>query len=340
MSKENNQLIFYSTPQGNVKVEVIFESETFWLSQKRMAELFGVDVRTVNEHLKNIFKTEELNEDSVIRNFRTTAADGKTYDTKFYVLDAILAVGYRVNSSEATQFRIWATKTLKEFITKGFVLDDERLKQGKNFGKDYFDELLERIREIRASERRFYQKITDLYALSADYTKEATTTQDFFASVQNKLHWAITGKTAAEIIYTEADAKKIFMGLKTWKQASQGKILKSDVSVAKNYLNEAHIEELNRIVSAYLDLAENNAKRSQLMYMKDWSKFLTSFLQLSNYPILKDKGKVTMLEAKLKAEKEFEKYRVIQDREYESDFDKAVKKMSEEKSENKKLKKK
>ena len=341
MSKENNQLIFYSTPQGNVKVEVIFESETFWLSQKRMAELFGVDVRTVNEHLKNIFKTEELNEDSVIRNFRTTAADGKTYDTKFYVLDAILAVGYRVNSSEATQFRIWATKTLKEFITKGFVLDDERLKQGKNFGKDYFDELLERTREIRASERRFYQKITDLYALSADYTKEATTTQDFFASVQNKLHWAITGKTAAEIIYTEADAKKIYMGLKTWKQAPQGKILKSDVSVAKNYLNEAHIEELNRIVSAYLDLAENNAKRSQLMYMKDWSKFLTSFLQLSNYPILKDKGKVTMLEAKLKAEKEFEKYRVIQDREYESDFDKAVKKISEtKKDEPKQLKKK
>jgi len=336
MSKENNQLIFYSTPQGNVKVEVIFESETFWLSQKRMAELFAVDVRTVNEHLKNIFKTGELSEDSVIRNFRIAAADGKNYDTKFYILDAILAVGYRVNSSEATQFRIWATKTLKEFITKGFVLDDERLKQGKHFGKDYFDELLERIREIRASERRFYQKITDLYALSADYNKEATTTQDFFASVQNKLHWAITGKTAAEIIYTEADAKKIYMGLKTWKAAPHGKIIKSDVSISKNYLNEAHIEELNRIVSAYLDLAENNAKRSQLMYMKDWVKFLTNFLQLSNYPILKDKGKVTMLEAKLKAEKEFEKYRVIQDKEYESDFDKAVKKLEALKDKKKK----
>ncbi len=340
MSKENNRLIFYSTPQGNVMVEVVFESETFWLSQKRMAELFGVDLRTVNEHLKNIFKTGELNEDSVIRNFRITAADGKTYNTKFYMLDAILAVGYRVNSNEATQFRIWATKTLKEFITKGFVLDDERLKQGKNFGNDYFEELLERIREIRASERRFYQKITDLYALSADYHKDSATTQDFFASVQNKLHWAITGKTAAEIIYTEAQATKIYMGLKTWKQAPSGKILKSDVSVAKNYLNEAHMEELNRIVSAYLDLAENNAKRSQLMYMKDWSKFLSSFLQLSNYPILKDKGKVTMLEAKLKAEGEFEKYRVIQDREYESDFDKAVKKISEGKTENKKPKKK
>lgn len=322
---DNNQLIFYSTPQGTVKVEVIFEEETFWLSQKRMAELFAVDVRTVNEHLKNIFKTGELAEDSVIRNFRTTAADGKSYDTKFYMLDAILAVGYRVNSREATQFRIWATKTLKEFIVKGFVLDDERLKQGKNFGKDYFDELLERIREIRASERRFYQKITDIYALSVDYNKEAETTKDFFASVQNKLHWAITGKTAAEIIYTEADATKIFMGLKTWKHAPHGKILKSDVSVAKNYLNEEHIKELNRIVSAYLDLAENNAQRGQLVYMKDWSKFLSNFLQLSNYPILKDKGIVSMLEAKLKAESEFEKYRVIQDREYESDFDREVK---------------
>lgn len=325
MSKANSQLIFYTTPQGTVKVEVIFEEETFWLSQKRMAELFDVDVRTVNEHLKNIFKSGELAEDSVIRNFRTTAADGKSYDTKFYMLDVILAVGYRVNSREAMQFRIWATQTLKEFITKGFVLDDERLKQGKNFGKDYFDELLERIREIRASERRFYQKITDLYALSADYNKDSPTTQDFFASVQNKLHWAITGKTAAEIIYTEADATKLFMGLKTWKHAPDGKIMKSDVSIAKNYLNEAHIEELNRIVSAYLDLAENNAKRSQLMFMKDWVKFLTNFLQLSNYPILKDKGKVSMLEAKLKAEGEFEKYRVIQDKNYESDFDKQVK---------------
>lgn len=234
---ENNQLIFYSTPQGNVKVEVVFENETFWLSQKRIALLFDVDVRTVNEHLKNIFKSGELKEDSVIRKFRITAGDGKNYDTKFYRLDAIIAVGYRVNSEQATQFRIWATNTLKEFITKGFVLDDERLKQGKNFGKDYFDELLERIREIRASERRFYQKITDLYALCVDYTKDSETTKDFFATVQNKLHWAIIGKTAAEIIYTEADATKIYMGLKTWKQSPKGKIVKSDVAVAKNYLN-------------------------------------------------------------------------------------------------------
>jgi hypothetical protein len=203
MGKENNQLIFYTTPRGNVKVEVVYESETFWLSQKRMAELFGVDVRTVNEHLKNIFATGELNKDSTIRKFRIVQNEGSrsvSRDVDFYLLDAILAVGYRVNSSEATHFRIWATKTLKEYITKGFVLDDERLKQGRHFGKDYFDELLERIREIRASERRFYQKITDLYALSADYNKDANTTQDFFSSVQNKLHWAITGKTAAEII--------------------------------------------------------------------------------------------------------------------------------------------
>lgn len=207
------------------------------------------------------------------------------------------------------------------------MLDDERLKQGKNFGKDYFDELLERIRGIRASERRFYQKITDLYALSADYNREDETTGAFIASVQNKLHWAITGKTAAEIIYTEADATKIYMWLKTWKQAPNGKILKSDVSVAKNYLNEEHIRELNRVVSAYLDLADNNALRNQLMYMKDWSKFLKDFLQLSNYPILKDKRKITMLEAKIKAEQEYEKFRVIQDREYESDFDKEIKKL-------------
>ena len=324
---ENNQLIFYATPQGNVKVEVFYEGETFWLTQKAMAALFGVAVPAISKHLKNIFERKELEQSSVVSILETTAADGKNYKTTYYRLEAILAVGYRVNSSEATQFRIWATNTLKEFITKGFVMDDERLKQGKNFGKDYFDELVERIREIRASERRFYQKITDLYALSVDYTKDAPTTQDFFASVQNKLHWAITGKTAAEIIYTEADAKNIYMGLKTWKYAPNGKILKSDVTVAKNYLNEAHIAELNRIVSAYLDLAENNAQRQQLMYMKDWSKFLISFLQLSNYPILKDKGKVSMLEAKLKAEGEFEKYRVIQDQNYESDFDRAIKKL-------------
>jgi hypothetical protein len=321
----NNQLIFYTTPQEQVRVEILFEDDTFWLSQKRIALLFNVDIRTVNEHLKNIFGCGELQADSVIRKFRTTADDGKNYNTNFYRLEAVIAVGYRVNSSEATQFRIWATNTLKEFITKGFVLDDERMKQGRRFGQDYFDELLERIREIRASERRFYQKITDLYALSADYSVDAADTKDFFASVQNKLHWAITGKTAAETIYSEADATKIFMGLKTWKHAPDGKILKSDVTVAKNYLNEAHIGELNRLVSAYLDLAEINATRNQPMFMRDWSQFLSNFLRLSNYPILLEKGKVGMLEAKIKAEAEYEKYRVIQDKTYESDFDKAIK---------------
>lgn len=328
---QNNQIIFYTTPKGNIKVEVIFEDENFWLSQKRIAELFSVDVRTINEHLQNIFGSGELQKEPTIRNFRIVQQEGSrevARNVDFYRLEVIIAVGYRVNSAEATQFRIWATNTLQEFIIKGFVMDDERLKQGKSLGKDYFDELLERIREIRASERRFYQKITDLYALSADYNKENVTTKDFFATVQNKLHWAITGKTAAEIIYTEADATKIFMGLKTWKYAPEGKILKSDVVVAKNYLNEAHISELNRIVSAYLDLAENNAQRQQLMFMKDWQKFLTDFLQLSNYPILMDKGKVTMLEAKLKAEAEYEKFRVIQDRNYESDFDKEIKRLS------------
>ena len=264
----NDQIIFYSTPQGNVKVKVLYEGETFWLTQKVMAALFAVAVPAISKHFKNIFESKELDQNSVVSKMETTASDGKNYLTTYYRLEAILAVGYRVNSAQATQFRIWATNTLKEFIIKGFVLDDERLKQGKRFGKDYFDELLERIREIRASERRFYQKITDLYALCADYDKEAEATKVFFASVQNKLHWAITGKTAAEIIYTEADAEKIYMGLKTWKYAPSGKILKSDVVIAKNYLNEAHITELNRIVSAYLDLAENNALRQRLMYMK------------------------------------------------------------------------
>ena len=320
-------IILYSTPTGNIKVEVVFNKQTFWLSQKAMATLLAVEVPAISKHLKNIFETNELELNSVVSKMKTTATDGKKYQTTFYRLEAILAVGYRVNSAQATQFRIWATNTLKEFITKGFILDDERLKQGKDFGQDYFDELLERIREIRASERRFYQKITDIYALSVDYDKEAITTKDFFAAVQNKLHWAITGKTAAEIIYTEADATKLFMGLKTWKAAPSGKILKSDVNVAKNYLHEEHIKELNRIVSAYIDLAENNAQRGLIMSMQDWSSFLNSFLQLSSYPILNDKGKITMLEAKLKAEIEFDKYRVIQDENYESDFDKEIKKI-------------
>jgi hypothetical protein len=325
--KENNEIILYSTLEGDKKVGVLYHDENFWLTQKALAALFNVKVPAVSKHLKNIFESGELDEDSVVSILETTAADGKNYKTKYYNLDAIIAVGYRVNSYQATQFRIWATRTLKEFIIKGFVLDDERLKQGKHFGKDYFDELLERIREIRASERRFYQKITDIYALSADYDKNAPITQEFFATVQNKLHWAITGKTAAEIIYDSADAEKIHMGLTSWKQAPDGKILKSDVSIAKNYLSEAHIRELNRIVTAYLDLAENRAERQIVMKMEDWVQFLHSFLELSNYPILNDKGRVSALEAKLKAEQEYEIYRKKQDREYISDFDRKIKRI-------------
>jgi len=304
-----NEIVFYRTPEGDRKVEVIYREESFWLTQKAIAVLFGVERSVVTKHFGNIFRSKELSEKSVCAKFAHTAADGKTYKTKYYSLDAIIAVGYRVNSYQATQFRIWATKTLKEFIIKGFVLDDERLKQGKHFGKDYFEELLERIREIRASERRFYQKITDIYALSADYDKNAPITQEFFAAVQNKLHWAITGKTAAEIVYDSADAEKMHMGLTSWKQVPDGKILKSDISIAKNYLSEAHIRELNRIVTAYLDLAENRAERQIVMKMEDWVQFLHSFLELSNYPILEDK------------------YRKRQDRDYISDFDREIKRI-------------
>jgi hypothetical protein len=325
--------LLYTAPDGAVKVQVFYKDESVWLTQKALAELFGVKVPAVNKHLKNIFESGELVEESVISILETTAADGKNYQTRYYNLDAIIAVGYRVNSYQATRFRIWATTTLREFIVKGFVLDDERLKQGKQvFGKDYFDELLERIREIRASERRFYQKITDIYALSVDYSSDAPLTRKFFATVQNKLHWAITGQTAAELIYASADAAKIYMGLTTWKHAPDGKILKSDVAVAKNYLSEAHVKELNRIVSAYLDLAENRAERGILMKMADWVGFLNNFLELSNYPILQDKGKVSALEAKLKAEGEYEVYRKRQDVEYISDFDREIKRIKGKKS--------
>jgi hypothetical protein len=287
-----------------------------------MAELFEVDVRTVSEHLQNVFKSGELNEDSVIRKFRMTATDGKSYITSFYNLDAIIAVGYRVNSRQATQFRIWATSVLRDFIIKGFVLDDERLKLGKRLAKDYFDELLERIREIRASERRFYLKITDIYEqCSIDYTRDADITETFFKTVQNKLHWAITGKTAAEIVRARADATKPHMGLKSWKNAPAGKILKSDVAIAKNYLSEDEIKGLERIVSMYLDYAENQAARQIAMRMTDWVKKLDAFLTFNEYDILKDAGKVSHAVAKTLAEKEYDSFRVVQDKAFESDFE-------------------
>ncbi|MCD4782336.1 MAG: virulence RhuM family protein [Candidatus Eremiobacteraeota bacterium] len=326
-----SDIILYSSQEGNIHVEVFFNEETFWLSQKRMAELFGVEVNTINYHLKEIFKSQELQEEAVIRKIRITASDGKNYLTNLYNLDAIIAVGYRVNSYQATRFRIWATKTLKEFIIKGFVLDDERLKQGKRFGKDYFDELLERIREIRASERRFYQKITDIYQqCSIDYDKDSEITRTFFKTVQNKLHWAITGKTAAQIVAERADADKPNMRLQTWKNAPKGKILKSDVTVAKNYLEEQEIKGLERVVSMYLDYAENQADRQIPMKMADWPRKLDAFLSFNEYDILRNAGKVSHQVAKRLAETEYNKFRVLQDKTFESDFDKTVKKMLKE----------
>ena len=332
LTPQFNDILFYTTPNGQVSIEVFYQSETFWLSQKRMAELFGVDVRTVSEHLQNIFTSEELRQEATIRKIRIVQNEGSrevSRDVDFYNLDAIIAVGYRVNSRQATQFRIWATQTLREFIIKGFVLDDERLKQGKRFGKDYFDELVERIREIRASERRFYQKITDIYEqCSMDYQKDAAITQAFFKTVQNKLHWAITGKTAAQIISERAKASDKNMGLQTWKNSPKGKIMKTDVSIAKNYLIEKEIKELERVVTMYLDYAENQATRKILMKMTDWIQKMDAFLQFNEYKILKDAGKVSHEVAKKLAEKEYDKFRLIQDKVFESDFDNEIKKLT------------
>ena len=329
LSDNQTNFLFYTGKDGKVNIEVFLKDETIWLTQKAMGQLFGVKTPAISKHLSNVFESGELQKEATLSILETAQKEGERQvkrKMEYYNLDAIISVGYRVNSYQATQFRIWATRTLKEFIIKGFVLDDERLKQGGSvFGKDYFNELLERIREIRASERRFYQKITDIYTLSADYDKNSPLTKDFFANVQNKLHWAITGKTAAEIIYDSADATKIYMGLTTWKHTPDQKILKSDVTIAKNYLNEAHIKELNQIVSAYLDLAENRAQRQIVTKMEEWVQLLNGFLELSQYPILKEKGKVSAIKAKLKAEEEYCKYRVIQDNYYISDFDKEIK---------------
>jgi hypothetical protein len=321
MPKESDFLL-YTAPDGEVRIDVYFHDETVWLTQKRMAELFAVDVRTVSEHLRNIFKSGELNRNSAIRKFRNTASDRKAYETQFYNLDAIISVGYRVNSGKATRFRIWATRLLRNYIIKGYAIDDERLKNGYHFGKDYFDELLEKIREIRASERRFYQKITDLYAeASVDYDKDSEITQKFYKTVQNKMHWAITGRTAAELIAERVDSSKPKMGLTTWENAPKGKILKPDVSIAKNYLCKKEISELNRIVSMYLDYAENQAKKQHTMTMKDWVEKLDAFLKFNEYEILDNPGKISHEIARELAEKEYEKYRVVQDNEFTSDFD-------------------
>ena len=326
----SSKILLYKTNQGETYIEVVFNSETFWLTQKRMSELYGVDVRTVNYHLKEIFNSGELKERSVIRKIGITAADGKNYDTMLYNLDAIIAVGYRVNSYQATQFRIWATAVLKEMIIKGFVLDDERLKQGKHFGKDYFDDLLERIREIRTSERRYYQKITDVYAeCSADYDAKAETTKLFFKMVQNMMHWAVTHQTAAEIIYTRADAEMPHMGLTTWKNAPDGRVQKSDTIIAKNYLSDKEVTSLNRLSNAFLDVAEDRADRQLVMTMADWKKELERFLGYYRYDILETVGTISAEEAKEKAYAEYDKFLIVQDREYLSDFDREIKKWRE-----------
>ncbi len=325
------EFLIFTGQAGERSIEARYEDESIWLTQKMMAQLFDVDVRTVNEHLGTIFKSGELNEISVIRKFRITADDGKNYNTSFYNLDAIISVGYRVNSVRATQFRQWATQVLKKFAVKGYVIDKKRMENGAFLGEDYFEHLLEEIREIRLSERRFYQKITDIYSTSVDYNRDAPTTREFFAKVQNKLHFAIHGHTAAELIMERADSKKPKMGLTAWEKAPEGKVVKTDVVVAKNYLSKEELESLGRIVNAYLDLAEERARRKIPMTMEDWAKRLDMFLEFDDREILQNPGKVTAKIAKVHAESEFEKYRIVQDRLFESDFDKAVKKLIETK---------
>lgn len=329
----NSDFILYTSQDGEVRVDVFVFNESVWLTQKAMQDLFDRSKSTVSEHISNVFKEGELDENQVVRKFRTTADDGKDYEVSYYNLDVIISVGYRIKSQRGTQFRIWATKTLKEFIIKGFVLDDKRLKQGGQvFGKDYFEELLERIREIRSSERRFYQKITDIYSqCSIDYDANSELTQNFYKTVQNKLHWAITGNTAAEIIHKRVDSQKPNMGLTTWKNSPEGKILKSDIGTAKNYLEEKEIKELNRLVELYLNFAELQAERNIPMKMSEWIEVLDGFLKINRYELLDNAGKISNEQAIKKASQEFEKFRVQQDKNYISDFDKELNKIKKRK---------
>lgn len=329
--ENTNHFLFYTSPSGKMKINVAIDdkNETVWLTQQRIADLFNVDRSVITKHLSNIYNENELEKDSTCANFAQVQKEGSrqvTRNIEFYNLDAIISVGYRVNSIEATHFRKWATSILKEYLVKGFTLDDERLKQGKNlFGKDYFDELLEKIREIRASERRFYQKITDIYSTSVDYDSKSPITQKFFATVQNKLEFAITHHTAPEIIKLRANSKSPNMGLTSWKNSKDGgKIIKTDVGVAKNYLSQDEISELNILVNMYLDYAELQAKRNRVMKMSEWVERLDTFLKFNEYNILKDSGKMRADVAKKFAENEFEKFRVFQDKEYRSDFDKVI----------------
>lgn len=339
MSKNKNEItvrdeltefLLYTSPNGDIKVEVFLYNENIWLTQEKIAELFGVQRPAITKHLKNIFSEDELEENSVSSILEHTASDGKNYKTKFYNLDAIIAVGYRVNSKKATQFRIWATKTLKEYIIKGFVLDDDRLKNGRYFGKDYFRELLERVRSIRASERRIYQQITDIFAeCSIDYDPNSEITKNFYSMVQNKFHYAITGKTAAEIIYEEADKAKPFMGLKTWKNAPKGRILKSDTAIAKNYLTVTEIKKLERTISGYFDYIERLIENRRIFTMEELAESVNRFLEFNQYKILDGKGKVSHKEAEQKAFTEYDEFNKTQ--EIESDFDREVKKLLEQK---------
>lgn len=322
------EFLIFTQQAGDEGIEVRVAEETVWLTQKLISVLFDKGRSTITEHLKNIFESGELDEKAVCRDFRHTAEDGKDYTTRFYNLDAIIAVGFRVNSARATQFRQWATGVLRDFAIRGYVLDKERLKNGAFLSKEYYDNLLAEIREILASERRFYQKITDIYATAMDYDVEAETTKTFFAAVQNKLHFAIHGHTAAELIQERADSRKERMGLTTWRNAPHGKILKPDVSIAKNYLTEKELKALDRIVTMYLDYAEDQAERGIPMTMQDWAAKLNAFLQFNERDLLDHPGKVSAEVAKAFAESEFEKYRVIQDRLFESDFDRAIKKLS------------
>lgn len=326
------EFLIFSSQAKEQGIEVRYEDETIWLSQKMITVLYDTSKANVSEHLKEIFETGELERDSTVRNFRTVQKEGNrevSRDIEHYSLDAIIAVGYRVNSTRATQFRRWATEVLKDFAVKGYVLDKERLKNGSFLGVEYFDGLIEEIREIRASERKFYQKITDIYATALDYDSSSLVSKDFFATVQNKMHYAIHGHTAAEMVLERADAGKKYMGLATWKKAPKGKILKSDVSIAKNYLNKEEITSLDRFVTMYLDYAEDQAKRRIPMTMQDWAKKLDAFLQFNEREVLENPGKVSAELAKEFAESEFEKYRIVQDRLFESDFDKELKKYLE-----------
>jgi len=320
------EYLTFVAASGQGGVEAVYADENIWLTQKMMGVLYDVETHTVNYHLKKVFSDSELEEDSVIRNFRITAADGKNYNTKHYNLSAIIAVGYKVNSERAVQFRKWATTIIKEFTIKAYVMDDERIKSGGSIlTEQYFEEQLQRIREIRLSERKFYQKITDIYATAIDYDVTAQATKRFFATVQNKLHWAIHGHTAAEVVVNRADVDKQHMGLTTWKDAPSGKIQKFDVSVAKNYLTEDEMAQLSRLVAAYLDVAEDMALRKIPMTMQDWESRLNRFIAATDREILQDAGKVTAEIAKTHAESEYEKYRIVQDRLFESDFDRMVK---------------